>query len=71
MIVGNNRITPSFSYWAGWIGKESRKPEGILNTEYLKFNAKQVTDTGKCNDQLCDEFLQELFTTKDVSKQHQ
>ncbi|XP_070404091.1 uncharacterized protein [Nothobranchius furzeri] len=60
-------VCPSYENWAPWIGKQTRKSDCVLNTEYKKIPLeKSVSDPELSNvteDRLFDELLKQKVST--------
>ncbi|KAK2833182.1 hypothetical protein Q5P01_017071 [Channa striata] len=53
------QVHPCYERWAPWIGKETRKSESVLNTEFKKVQTSERELSSVSTDQLCDELLKQ------------
>ncbi|KAF3699938.1 HMG domain-containing protein 3 HMG box-containing protein 3 Protein SMF [Channa argus] len=53
------QVRPCFERWAPWIGKETRKTNSVLNTEFKKMQISEGELTSVTVDKLCDELLKQ------------
>ncbi|KAL1279050.1 hypothetical protein QQF64_025723 [Cirrhinus molitorella] len=58
-------VSPSYDYWAPWIGPRIRKENTVLNTEYAKMHATRPA-TGDAELEVTEERLEELLTNLKV-----
>ncbi|KAL1277070.1 hypothetical protein QQF64_023743 [Cirrhinus molitorella] len=58
-------VSPSYDYWAPWIGPRTRKEDTVLNTEYAKMHATRPA-TGDAELEVTEERLEELLTNLKV-----
>ncbi|XP_057712976.1 uncharacterized protein LOC130929649 isoform X2 [Corythoichthys intestinalis] len=60
-------VKPNFEYWAPWIGKNTRKSEVVLNTEYEKLSASKSSAETEVSmvseDRLVDELMKQKVST--------
>ena len=47
-------IKPSYTFWAPWIGRQSRRGDVVFNTEHRKCSRPQTEDVEKGNNN-CDQ----------------
>lgn len=54
-------VHPCYTHWAPWIGKETRKSDGLLNTEFKKMLASETEGevSSVTADRLCEELLKQ------------
>lgn len=56
-------VNPSFEHWAPWIGKNTRKSETVLNTEFEKRSSSKSSTEAEVSmvseDRLVDELMKQ------------
>ncbi|XP_058614543.1 uncharacterized protein LOC131529049 [Onychostoma macrolepis] len=58
-------VSPSYNYWAPWIGPNTRKEDTVLNTEYAKMHAPRPA-TEDAELEVTEERLEEVLTNLKV-----
>ncbi|XP_044036076.1 HMG domain-containing protein 3 isoform X2 [Siniperca chuatsi] len=58
-------VHPCYEHWAPWIGKETRKSDSVLNTEFKKIPTSETEGelSSVTADRLCDELLKQNEAT--------
>lgn len=59
-------MSPSYNYWAPWIGPNTRKEDTVLNTEYAKMHAPRPA-TEDAELEVTEERLEEVLTNLKVN----
>lgn len=52
-------VHPSYEHWAPWIGKETRKSDRVLNTEFKKTPTSETE--GEVNSETADRLCEDLL----------
>ncbi|XP_062294316.1 uncharacterized protein LOC133999155 isoform X2 [Scomber scombrus] len=58
-------VHPSYEHWAPWIGKETRKSDSVLNTEFRKMPTSETEGelSSVTADRLCEDLLKQNEST--------
>ena len=54
-------VSPSYERWSPWIGKETRKSDSVLNTEFKKMPTSETEGelSSVTADRLCEDLLKQ------------